>query len=262
MIESLHELSNDIKDYNGKIYFFQGDNLKVLNDIKKCININSIGYNIDYTPYALKRDKEIKEWCLNNKISCYDKEDYLLHNVLDKETLKKDGKPYLVYTPFKNYCIENLTVRKPDKFKKFSFEKNKSLENSKYYIDEKDIDKFYKNNDLINVHGGRSNGLKILKNIKNFKDYSKSRDLLTYKTTFLGAHNHFTTVSIREVYHKVLKELTIKSGIINELYWREFYANITFHFPHILKGQINSKNESYKKEYDKIKWSYNKNMFE
>jgi deoxyribodipyrimidine photolyase len=27
MIESLHELSNDINEYKGKMYFFKGDNL-------------------------------------------------------------------------------------------------------------------------------------------------------------------------------------------------------------------------------------------
>jgi hypothetical protein len=58
---------------------------------------------------------------------------------------------------------------------------------------------------VMNVRGGRSNGLKILNNLDKFKDYQKSRDKLTYKTTFLAAHNHFTTVSIREVYHKILK---------------------------------------------------------
>ncbi len=54
MIESLHELSDDIKNKNGKMYFFKGDNLKVLKNIHKNIGINSIGYNIDYTPYAKK----------------------------------------------------------------------------------------------------------------------------------------------------------------------------------------------------------------
>jgi hypothetical protein len=31
-------------------------------------------------------------------------------------------------------------------------------------------------NENINVHGGRSNGLKILKNIGDFKDYQKKRE--------------------------------------------------------------------------------------
>jgi len=40
MIESLYELSNDIKNKNGNIYYYKGDNLKVLKQIHKQISIN------------------------------------------------------------------------------------------------------------------------------------------------------------------------------------------------------------------------------
>lgn len=257
MIESLHELSNDIKNKNGKIYFFKGNNLKVLKDIHKKIGINSIAYNIDYTPYAKKRDNEIKKWCNNENIILYEKEDYVLYNILDGNTLKKDGKPYQVFTPFKNFCLTNLKVNEINNFNKFNFIKNSKLEEIKYNINEKEIDNFYIENININVHGGRSNGLKILHNIDKFKDYQKNRDQLTYKTTFLGAHNHFTTISIREVYHEILNKLGKNSGLINELHWRDFYINISHYFPYILNGQIGKKNKAFKEKYDNIKWSFN-----
>lgn len=257
MIESLHELSNDISDKNGKIYFYKGDNLKVLKNIHRQIGINSIGYNIDYTPYAKKRDSEIKKWCISENIKLYEKEDYVLYNILNGQTLKKDKTPYQVFTPFKNFCLNNLKVNEVNKFNKFNFIKNNKLENIKYYINIKEINNFYIDNPNINVHGGRSNGLKIINNIYKFKNYQTNRDKLTYKTTFLAAHNHFTTISIREVYHKILKELGKNSGLINELHWRDFYINISHYFPHILGGQINKKNKAFRKKYDDIKWSYN-----
>lgn len=262
MIESLHELSDDIKDKKGKIYFFRGDNLKVLKKIHKEININSIGYNIDYTPYAKKRDAEIRNWCKTKNIKIYEKEDYVLYDILEGQTLKKDSTPYQVFTPFKNFCYENLHVREVNKFKKFKFMKNSELEKNKYYLNEKEIDTFYIDNPEINVHGGRSNGLKILNNISDFKDYQKKRDMLTYKTTFLGAHNHFTTVSIREVYYKFLDKLGKSSGLITELHWRDFYINISHYFPHILNGQIGKKNKSFREKYDDVKWSNNKIKWE
>jgi len=258
MIESLHELSDDIKNKNGKMYFFKGDNLKVLKNIHKNIGINSIGYNIDYTPYAKKRDNEIRTWCNDQNIKLYEKEDYVLYNILEGQTLKKDNTPYQVFTPFKNFCLNNLKVNEVNKFNKFKFIKNSKLEDIKYNINEKEIDDFYKENININVHGGRSNGLKILNNLDNFKDYQKKRDILTYKTTFLAAHNHFTTVSIREVYYKIISEIGKNSGLINQLHWRDFYINISHYFPHILNGQIGKKNKAFKEKYDNINWSYNK----
>jgi len=61
MIESLLELESEIEKKGGKLYFFKGKTMTILKKINKLIPINSIGYNIDYTPYARKRDDEIKK---------------------------------------------------------------------------------------------------------------------------------------------------------------------------------------------------------
>lgn len=59
------------------------------------------------------------------------------------------------------------------------------------------------------------NALKILSNIKKFKDYNKLRNNPIVPTTGLSAYLHFTPVSIREVYHTVLNELGIENNLIN-----------------------------------------------
>lgn len=266
MIESLHELSDEIKKNKGKLLFFKGDNLKVLKSIHSKIPIQSIGFNIDYTPYAKKRDQEIKLWCNKHNITCFMKEDYALYDLLDdtQQTNKKDGTPYLVYTPFMKHVTNNLTVRSVNKFKSwkiFDLNSNHTLQNVSYIINENQIDNFYTKNESINVNGGRSQTLKILSKLDAFKTYKKSRDILTYKTTFLSASLHYTTCSIREVYHKIEQVLGKSSGIIRELIFRDFYINIIHNFPRVLEGQINKKNKSYKEAYDKIKWSYNKKLF-
>ena len=248
MIESLHELSSDIKKRNGKMYFFKGDNIKVLTAIHKKEKIESIGMNFDYTPYARLRSEAIQQFCKINNIQFLENEDYLLHDILKNETKKKDGTPYLVFTPFRNYCIKNLKVREPDKFNSFKFHKVSNLETNKYYLEEKQLNDFYEDNPNINVHGGSSNGIKILNSLDHFKDYQQKRDILTYKTTCLGAHMHFMTISIRNIYYSFtaikfskikLSERDISDNLVSEFYWRDFYANITYEFPYILRGQTN-----------------------
>jgi deoxyribodipyrimidine photo-lyase len=78
MIESLHELSDEIKNNKGKMLFFKGDNLKVLKAIHKITPIESVGFNVDYTPYAKKRDEEIKS--CNNRCNnrCNNLSNYIL----------------------------------------------------------------------------------------------------------------------------------------------------------------------------------------
>lgn len=259
MIESLVELSNDIKKKNGQLYFFYGNTIKVLNELNKINKIESIAYNVDYTPYAMERDKKKKDWAKKNDVVIYEKEDYPLFDILNGQTKKDNGEPYEMFTPFKRNLLNKLVPRDVDNFKSFLFKKL-NLGN-KYSISEKEIHHFYEPDDNVEVKGGRSNGLKRLANMKNFKDYSKSRDMLTYQTTKLSAYNHFTCVSIREVYHKVLDTLGKNSGIINELIWRDFYINLTYYFPRVLKGQISGTNKCFREKYDKIKWNKNKNWF-
>jgi deoxyribodipyrimidine photo-lyase len=254
MCESLIELQNDIKKHNGKLYFFHSENF--INIFKEIDNINSIGTNFDYSPYAINRQNILKEYCDKNNIKFYIYEDHILYNILDNKTLKKDGKPYTVFTPFKNHCLNNLNVAKPNKFNKFIFIKNKELKNNKYYIN-KIID--YDKNENINILGGRNNGLLILKNIKKFSDYKLNRDYLIYNTTFLSAHNHFGTLSIREIYNKMIKYKL--NDLIDQLIWRDFYYNLYYHHPYMLNGQINNENKSFKPKYDKVKWSNDKILF-
>ena len=252
MIESLNDLNNDIKKYNGKIYFYEAnDNISLLKKLNKLHKINSIGFNLDYTPYAIKRDNDIINFAKLNNIDIITSEDIVLYDIIDGKTKNiNNNNPYIVFTPFKNHCLKNLQVRKPNKFNKFKFTKI-----IKYNFDLNNINHYYKDNPDINIHGGRLNGLKILSKINNFKDYNKERDYLTYKTTFLSAHLHFCTLSIREVYYKIIKNLGSNNNLINELHWRDFYINITYYFPKVLKGQ------SFKDKYDNIKWDNNNELF-
>lgn len=258
MIESLHDLSDSMNN----MYFFKGDNIKVLKEIHKKVKINSIGFNFDYSPYARERDKMIMEWCKDNNIICIVKEDYLLYGLLDGKTNKEDNTPYLVYTPFRNHCMKNLKVPEVNRYRSFDFKKYNELKKVKYHMEEKEIDGFYEKNDNISVNGGRTNALKILSHLDKWKDYDKKRDYFIYNTTKLSAHNHFTTISIRELYHKIYNILGGKSGLLNELHWREFYTNISYNFPYILDGMVNKHNKALKRKYDNIKWSYNKKLID
>jgi len=253
MIESLIDLNEQIKKYDGELYFFKGETIKVLKYINTIHKIKTISFNIDYTPYAQDRDNKIKSWCELNNIDLISEEDVVLYNIIDGKTKNiNTGNPYIVYTYFKKHCLNNLKIKELNNFNSFSFLKTSKLK-EKLKITE--LKEFYEENENINIHGGRKNGLKILKNIEDFKDYNKKRDCLNYKTTFLSAHLHFCTLSPREVYYNIISKLGKNNNLINELHWRDFYMNITFYFPKVLKGK------SFKENYDKIKWEEDNEKF-
>lgn len=232
MIECLNELENDVH-----INFYEGNDLKILDNLNKKYRIVNVAFNKDYTPFAIKRDKNITDWCKKNNINLVVCEDYTLHNI--GTITNNSGKPYQVFTPFYNKCSK-IKVDKPNKNIKI-----------KGVIDVKKFDKnkYYVHNDKIAVHGGRKEALKKLK--KNMKNYTRTRDYPSIDgTTKLSAYIKFGCVSIREVFWNYSGNKALQ----RELIWREFYANILFHFPHVIGSAFKSK-------YNKIKWTNNKIWF-
>ena len=252
MCESLVELNKDYKDKKGQLYFFEGDNLDVLKDIHKKSKIGNIGFNVDYSPYAKSRDDKIKKWAKKEGINVYHMEDMLLQSLLnDKTKSKNSGEPYKVFTPFMKFLSSTYSVDKPSK-KNIKYSKLDIK--SKYQIDAKDLKKFYNTNDNLNVESGRKQAKKKLNMVKNQDEYDEKRNCLTYNTTHLSAYINLGLLSIREIYHHAVDKLGKKNGIITELYWRDFYYNILNFFPHVVGN-------SFRENYDKIKWRNNKKQF-
>ena len=240
MIESLKNLNSYFEKLGKKLFIFQGDNIDVIKKLLKVINIENIIYNIDYTPYARERDDKIKRFCESSKINCHEIEDYLLFPI--GTLLKKNDEPYTVFTPFRNNGYK-FTVDKPVKKKIKNLAKIKLKDDG--YIE-------YKINEKILVKGGRKEGLKVLKKVKNQENYNEDRNILTVSTTQLSAYIKFGCVSIREVYWKIMDILGIENSLISQLFWREFYFYVVYYYPYVLKGK------NFNPKYNGMKW--NKNM--
>jgi deoxyribodipyrimidine photo-lyase len=89
-------------------------------------------------------------------------------------------------------------------------------------------------NPHIAVQGGRKEGLRLIKAIP--RNYTAIHDVPAERTSMLSAHNHYGTVSIREVYHAG-KAIGGPSGtaFVRQLYWREFYSHIMADFETLYK---------------------------
>ena len=250
MIETLEEMFDKS---NKKLLFFHGDTLDVIQNVSKNLGINSIYVNRDYTPFSKERDLKIKSYCEDNDIEFNSFEDLVLNPI---ESIKKgDGGPYSTFTSYLNKATQ-LDVNPPNP-KKIVFKYPEIKKPLKYQIQVSELSKFYKPNPDINVNGGRKNAINILKQTKNQKDYDKLRGLCSYKSTHLSAHMKFGTVSVREVYHTFVKELGKGNGLVKQLYWRDFYYNLVYHFPETFTKKIGLKDI-----YETFPWSKDKSKFQ
>lgn len=245
MIESLEDLSEQLRSNKGELYLFWEDPAKI---VEKCIDtlqVDLVVFNQDYTPYSLQRDQAIASVCKRKKIAFHSFHDALLQP--PDQVLKADGKPYSIFTPFYRYSSK-LEVALPqlNRYQNYFnqtivFSENKNLYKKilpKRYTQEK---------------GGRKEALKKVKNLKDFSEYDETRDFPDQdKTTHLSAHLKFTTCSVREIYYAIKEQLGESTELVRSLYWRDFFTTIAFHFPKVFKGSFHSKFDKLKYKNDQI----------
>lgn len=228
MCESLEDLEKNIEKHGGKMNYFHGDPIKVIEKIMKKHKIVRLGVNQDYTPYSRARDEKIEALCKKNGVEFVSKEDICIQPVGSVKT--GAGTIYKKYTPFYNKAKE-LPLRKPLILTKYNF--------ADVAFEKHSLARYYKKNPHLLHNGGRENALAQLKHIP--KNYQKTRNTPSIPTTELSAYNKFGCLSIREVMGKLDEEIS------RELYFRDFYYNIVYFYPHIIGG-------AFEKKWDKLKW--------
>jgi len=247
MVESLDDLDKQLHKYNSRLYTLYGNPWKIVEQIIKKHKIDCVMVNRDYSVYSRFRDWKIKKMCDKYSINFEHYEDILLNNI---ETIKNtSNKNFKKYTPYYNVA-KRKKINKPIKY----IFKNLMTKKIRLPNEYKNWSKLYKTNNNLYVNGGRTNALKILKNIKQFKKYNEQKNYPKYDTTKLSPHNKFGTVSIREEYHTFKKMLGNKNDLIRQLYWRDFYYNQIYFNPKLFTMHDN-------KKYNKIKWTNNTTLF-
>jgi deoxyribodipyrimidine photo-lyase len=242
MFESLLDLTKQFEKRGGRLYLFYGKPSTAVQAIVKQTKAEAVFVNRDYTPYNQQRDQQIAAACTKSHVDWCVFADALLHE--PEMVTKKDGSPYTIFTPFfkraRTFAVRPVQPKpkkngwftkplkgqqKPALFKKLLPTTNKSLW----------------------VNGGRASTLRRLKGLKRFTGYAKKHDYPEYATTGLSAHLKFGTCSIREVYAAIANELGLAHPLIRQLYWRDFFTHIAYHFPAVFGNPFHA-------TYQKLTW--------
>ena len=247
MVNSLTELEKSFP-----VSFFYGETNQILKKIlnNKTLNITHVAYNKDFTPYAKSRDNKLKKMIKSSfkEVEYCEYDDVTLQPF--EKTLKSDGTPYRIYTPFYNNAKKNKVLT-PLKWTGSYSRKCKKIPNTSL---ESVKPKYIPNPNCI-MKGGRKEGIRILATIKLWSNYNTIRNLPAKNTTRLSAHLKFGTLSIREVYYHFKANLAPSNELLKQLYWRDFYMMVLNYFPHETKSITNPKMNS-------IKWKYSKSKLE
>lgn len=249
MVNSLNDLDEALKKYGSRLYMFYGEAETVIDTLLQHHPIDAVYINRDYTPFSITRDQKIKSVCDKHKIIFHSYADALLHE--PEQVLKKDKTPYTVFTAeFRQASVLPVSIPIKNVGKNY-YRGELKTENRQPFTSLATIQM----PDLF-VKGGRREGLQLLKQISRLTNYADTRNLPALNgTTGLSAHNKFGTLSIREVYAYVVATFGTHHSLINELYWRDFFTHIGFHFPKVFS-------EPFHQKYSSIQWQNNPQHFQ
>lgn len=233
-------LKSELQNLGSDLWIYHSTPSEVFTSISKDHTIKAVYTNHDYEPYAKKRDSEIFDLLDKKSIAFHTFKDQVIFE--KDEILKDDGKPYTIFTPYKNKWYKKLT--------EYDL---KSYPTEKHFQHLNPSQNLLKNISLEEL-GFEHNDISIppIEYKSILKEYHHNRDIPSIKgTSKISIHLRFGTVSIREL----ARNAQGKSDVwLNELIWREFYFMILWHFPHAEKN-------SFKPAYDKIVWRNNEDEF-
>ena len=238
--QAIKNINIELAKKKKKVYTFKGKPYNVIEKLIKKFNIKEVYLNKDYEPYARDRDDEIKVLCKKNNVIYKSFKDHVIFE--EDEIVKKDGTPYVVYTPYSKKWIE--------KYKSNSIESYNSEKHISHIVDSGTIDNYdynikFKKNIIQPVNYSFNNHL-----IDNYEDTRNYPSLDS--TSRIGVNLRFGTVSTRNI----VKKSSIRSNntYLKELIWREFFIQILWHFPYTI-------NKSFKDKYERVEWRNNMEDF-
>jgi deoxyribodipyrimidine photo-lyase len=245
MRQSLNDLQTQFAAADGKLAVFHEEPCRVVRELSAKLKIGAVFVNRDYTPFSRRRDEEMAEVCRELGIDLHVLPDALLNE--PESLLKSDGTPYQVFTAFYRRARQN-PVDLPVPLAGANFfapEDNRPLE-------EGDIADAPARN---TVSGGRREALAILNRLDRLADYEQRRDYPELNATSrLSAYLKFGCCSAREAYHAIRSQLGDDHPLLRQLYWRDFFTHIAYHFPHVF-GQ------PFLKKFENLEWENRPDRF-
>lgn len=246
--ESLVELDAALRAKGGGLIVRHGRAVEEIPALARQLGVSSVFVNRDYEPAAKARDIETAAQLNAAGIGFHAFKDQAIFD--RAEVLTQLGKPYSVFTPYKNAWLKRLTAADcaahpcagatvgaiaggelagVPTLAEIGFESTDLLE--------------------LGIAPGMSGARALWNEFSDgrIKRYGALRDFPAIKgVSYLSVHLRFGTLSIRELV-RVARENEADVWL-SELIWRDFYFMILDRFPEVV-------GHAFKPEYDAIQWA-------
>lgn len=271
MLDCLRELDANLRRQGSRLIVLRGEPAGELTRLAQITGAGAVYFNRDYTPAALRRDARVTQALQQAGLRVQTFKDAVIFE--QSELMTSSGQPYTVFTPYKRAWLNRLSLSGQAEAQPIEPPALSPLPDTWSDVGLPALPAagelgFRVTQEL--PQGGESEALRRLADFKDrgaLQAYSAQRDFPAIEgTSRLSPYLRFGAISPRQCLAVAVSTLrgefparhsfspaasdAKKEGgdaWISELIWREFYAQILYHFPHADRG-------NYRREYDRLEW--------
>ncbi|HOY70375.1 MAG TPA: deoxyribodipyrimidine photo-lyase [Methylotenera sp.] len=253
--ESVLQLKTALQTQGGDLIVLHGSAQAEIPKLAQQLSVQAVYANHDYEPSAIARDLSVKQQ-LASSIQFHTYKDQVIFE--KDEVLSLAGKPYSVFTPYKNAWLKKL-----DDFYLKTYPVGTYIANlvkiSPQPMPSLESLGFERTNlSQLRLPTGMSGGRALFEDFEQRMDaYKNARDFPAIKgVSYLSVHLRFGTVSIRHCARQARNRASAGSQTwLNELVWRDFYFQILHHHPQVASRR------AFKPEFESLKFPNNTDYF-
>ena len=253
--DSVGELDAQLRALGGRLLVRHGPARAEVVRLAGELGAQAVYANHDDEPDGLARDAAVGAALGDAGIALHTSKDHVVFE--RSELLTQSGKPYTVFTPYKNAWLKKL---EPFFIEPYQVERHAaSLAAPPAGVSAAVPSLAAIGFESTNLHAlkiptGTTGAKQLLDDfLPRMDDYGEARNFPAIRgPSYLSVHLRFGTVSIRALAAAACAQIerTNSAGAavwLSELIWRDFYHQILHHRPHVVGA-------SFKPEYDRIRW--------
>lgn len=258
--ESVKELKSALQSKGGDLIVLHGDAKHEIPVLAKKLEVNAVFTNHDYEPDALVRDTHVAGKLKKEGVDFHHFKDQVIFE--KDEILSQSGKPYSVFTPYKNMWLKTVNDFFLKAYPVDAYMTNLAKADSSHGYDElmslESMGFARTNLSEMRLPCGMSGAAKLFADFsERIQHYKEARDFPGVKgVSYLSVHLRFGTVSIRHLARTAMQIGGMGAETwLSELIWRDFYFQILHHNPHVAAGN------AFKAEFESLPFPNNPEYF-
>lgn len=255
--ESVRELKQALQQQGGDLIVRYGSATREIPQLAKELEATAVYVNHDYEPDAKRRDALVASILASSGIEFHDFKDQVIFE--QDEVLTQAGKPFSVFTPYKNAWLKKLNDFYLQPYPVDHYAKHLARTTATGLPTLESMGFERTNLCAMKLPTGMSGARQLFGDFtKRMNLYKSVRDFPAVKgPSYLSVHLRFGTISIRYLARTAWQ--TGGAGAetwLNELVWRDFYFQVLHHHPQVAAGR------AFKVEFDALPFPNDNTLFQ